>query len=85
MEKIINEHSAFDGHFYTRVTKPKAKKLVGSGTTIYLILKGESLASPYTCPFQFKTEWLEIQNFEKFVKNFQARNNWKPVVFLVRD
>lgn len=84
MEKMINVHSAFDGHSYTRVTKPKAKKLVESGTTIYLILKGESLASPYTCPFHFKTEWLGIQNFEKFVKNFQARNNWKPVVFLVR-
>lgn len=84
MEKIINEHSAFDGFFYTQVTKPKAKKLVEGGTTIYLILKGELLASPYTCPFQFKTEWLGIQNFEKFVKNFQARNNYKSVVFLVR-
>lgn len=84
MEKMINVHSAFDGHSYTRVTKPKAKRLVEGGTTIYLILKGESLASPDTCPFHFKTEWLGIQNFEKFVKNFQARNNWKPVVFLVR-
>lgn len=84
MEKMINVHSAFDDYFYSRVTKAKAKKLVESGTPIYLILKGESLASPYTCPFPFKPEWLGIQNFEKFVKNFQARNNWKPVVFLVR-
>lgn len=84
MEKMINVYSAADDYFYSRVTKAKAKKLVESGTPIYLILKGESLASPYTCPFPFKPEWLGIQNFEKFVKNFQARNNWKSVVFLVR-
>lgn len=56
MEKMINVHSAFDDYFYSRVTKAKAKKLVESGTPIYLILKGESLASPYTCPFPFKPE-----------------------------
>lgn len=84
MEKMINVYSAFDDYFYTRVTKAKAKKLVESGTPIYLILKNESLASPYTQPFEFKPEWSKIKTFEKFLQEFQTRNNCKTVVFLIR-
>ena len=84
MEKMINVYSAFDDYFYTRVTKAKAKKLVESGTPIYLVVKGDSLASPYTQPFAFKSEWIKIKSFDKFAKEFQARNNWKPIIFLVR-
>lgn len=85
MEKMEKVHSAFDGCFYTRITKTKAKKLIESGTTIYLIVKGETLASPYTEPFHFKPEWLAIRSFDRFVKEFQARNGWKPIVYLERE